>query len=238
MKSMTILHYLLENRNHPTHYCALKFKKNNVWHKFNWQNYFAYCEKIASAFLALGLKTHDKVAILSQTRPEWELLDLACLGCNAITVPIYPSHRPDELEYILNDAQVKILICEDPEQYAKWKQIKDNCPSIEKVVLIEGHLKTKMAMRWEDFLNKGETFLKKNVDAFAKNCNDVDIEDIASIIYTSGTTGNPKGVVLTHRQIMSEVTDLLCPSRVPISSYLSQFHKEINKSSDPTAKIF
>ncbi|MCB9025065.1 MAG: long-chain fatty acid--CoA ligase [Bdellovibrionaceae bacterium] len=208
MKSLPITNHLLQVANRPQNCIAIKYKQKNIWRNLNWLEYLSMCEKSGSALIALGLEKGDKVAILSETRWEWEVTDMSILGCGGITVPLYQSQREEELEYILNDSQVKFLFCENIEQLKKWKKIKKNCPSVNKIILFEGESQPDVALPWEKFLAEGSNYLNNNQNAFKDSCLNIKLEDTATIIYTSGTTGQPKGVVLTHTQIMSEVEDL------------------------------
>jgi long-chain acyl-CoA synthetase len=159
---------------------------------------------------ALGVTRGDRVAILSGSRFEWAALDFATMSLGAITVPIYQSHRADELERILVHAEPKVLIVEDEVQLAKWTQIARRCPSVEAVVCLEsGPGLDDDTLDGDDLLNCGLEMFGNKPDHLVGAIAATRLDDVATIVYTSGTAGEPKGVVLTHAQIMSEVEDLM-----------------------------
>jgi long-chain acyl-CoA synthetase len=206
--SKTILDFPFQNTKRFPFEIAIKYKKNNIWTSLGWEDHLLICESVAHALVLCGVSKGEKVGILSQTRPEWEFIDIGTMGCGAITIPIYPSFRPEELEYIINDSELKVLFCENIDQYKKWQLIKKNCPSVKKIILIDIPDSVNGFEGWDQFLKSSEKSLEENPKFFLNSCKNIKAGDIATIIYTSGTTGNPKGVVLTHKQIMSEVEDL------------------------------
>ncbi len=214
MNSKSLPLYLLETKKLPSQLKAVKYKTPRSWKSISWKDHFELCQNLGAGLISLNLKPNDKVGILSQTRFEWELIDMGALGCSGVTVPIYQSYRPEELEYIVNDSQIKILFCEDSSQLDKWNKIKANCPSVKSVILIDGEADDSYTTSWSDLLSKGEDYLTENPNIFSDSCRKVSLKQIATVIYTSGTTGNPKGVVLTHKQIMSELTDLFAEIEV------------------------
>lgn len=206
----TITQLLLAARERPRQQTAYKFKENGVWVSCSWAEFYFNCETVAGALSNLGVNTGDRVAILSNTRPEWLLCDMAIMGFGAITVPIYQSQRSEEVAYILNDSQAKVIFLEDDSQWQKWQQIADSCPSIQHVVLFSGTAADdKTPILWEAFLARGQKVIKDQPDLLVKAIEKQSLKDWATLIYTSGTTGEPKGVVITHEQIASEVHDIL-----------------------------
>lgn len=143
----------------------------------------------------------DKIAILSKNRPEWVMLDLAVQQIGAILTPIYPTINVNELEFVLNDAEVKMVIVNDEESFLKVLSIQANVPSIKAIYSFE-HVPN--ARHWKELLlpldDTGRARIREISDKVRN-------EDLATIIYTSGTTGKPKGVMLSHRNILSNVMD-------------------------------
>lgn len=182
----------------------------------NWGDYYRSCEAVGLALLASGVKAGDRVAVLSSSRWEWAATDFGILGIGAVTVPIYQSGRAEEVEFVLNHSEARVLILEDQTQIRKWESIAKRCKSVETVVCIQPPSElTPNVIAWDDFMNRGiETFQNKP-EEFANRIKKNKLKDLASIVYTSGTTGEPKGAMITHLQIISEVEDAL--TAFPIS---------------------
>lgn len=205
----TITHRFLEASQSRKTLTALKFKENRKWNSLNWSEFYALSEQLGAALLSFGLKKGDRIGILSNTRYEWAISDMGILGIGSVTVPIYTNNHPSDIEFILNNSDCKILICESHEQALKCQSLIKNCPSVEKIISMDQKKdQNGDSFSWTAFLEIGKNFLSENPDCFEKNSQENTLEDMATIIYTSGTTGKPKGVVLTHKQIMSEVIDV------------------------------
>jgi long-chain acyl-CoA synthetase len=205
-----ITQYLLDSLNRPRNKVAARFKRHKQWLELNWQEYYRRCEAAGLALAALGIKAGDRVAVLSNTRLEWAALDFGILGIGAVTIPIYQSSRAEEIEFVLQDCEPRALIVEDASQLRKWESIRARCKSVEFVVCIEPSAEmSPMVHAWDDFLDRGLKVFANNKGFFAKCIGKNQISDLATIVYTSGTTGNPRGVMLTHEQILSEVEDLV-----------------------------
>ena len=207
MKS-TICHHLLDSKLNRSH-DAYKIKTNGQWVSYSWGEFYRKVEMFGCALHHYGVDKGDKVAILSNTRADWMIADLAILGLGAITVPIYQSNREDEVEYILNHSEVKFLICENIKQLKKFQKIQANCTTVKNIMILQGLRtanETENICSRESFYKTGEDFQHDHPSFFESKCQSRQLTDDATIIYTSGTTGRPKGVLLTHAQIMSEVS--------------------------------
>lgn len=207
--NMTITDHFYQSRERNSRLQAMKFKKNSVWHSISWADYFQTSEKIGAALLSLGVKKGDRVAILANSSHKWALTDTSILCVGALTIPIYQSYRPEEIEYILNDSESTIVFCENDDQVIKWLEVKEKCPKVKTVIAFD--LSKDMTgsglTTWNQLLEMGEKHLLDHPDCFAEACQSNQLEQDATILYTSGTTGEPKGVVLRHQQIMSEIND-------------------------------
>ena len=186
----------------------LAAKEGGQWRRYSTQQVKEMVDKLSTGLMNLGISCgdmtiegRDKIAVLSKNRPEWIMLDLAAQQIGAILTPVYPTINVNELQFILNDAQIKMVFVNDQELYHKVISIKDHTPSVKDVFTFEHVPKAKY---WKDILPElTPTCLQKIKESSDK----VKYEDLATIIYTSGTTGTPKGVMLSHRNILSNVMD-------------------------------
>jgi long-chain acyl-CoA synthetase len=186
----------------------LAAKEGGQWRRYSTQQIKEMVDKLSAGLMNLGISCgdmtiegRDKIAVLSKNRPEWIMLDLAAQQIGAILTPVYPTINVNELQFILNDAQIKMVFVNDQELYHKVVSIRDYTPSVKDVFTFEHVPKAKY---WKDILSElTPTCLQKIKEASDK----VKYEDLATIIYTSGTTGTPKGVMLSHRNILSNVMD-------------------------------
>jgi long-chain acyl-CoA synthetase len=191
---------------------ALTTKQNGVWIKTSTQEYIAKANAISRALLRMGIQKDDKVAIISSNnRTEWNIMDIGVLQTGAQTVPIYPTISEDDYEYILNHSGAMYCFVSDAEVLRKVNLIKHKVPTLKEVYSfneIEG------CKNWTELLTLGED--QSNQDVVEDRKNNVKTEDLATIIYTSGTTGRPKGVMLSHKNIVSNVLD--SASRIPFEA--------------------
>lgn len=201
----TLCDCILDMKKRDPERVAIKYKKNETWIQKSWQDYFILIESLGLGLLELGLKKEDRVAIFSNTRWEWCVCDYGIIGCGAITVPIYQTVTPDELEYILNDSQARFLIIENKTLLKIFNSIKDRCPLIEKVIFLENP--TEGALSFDQLCQKGKIRKSRTGEEFSDLCRQSQSDQTITLIYTSGTTGLPKGVVLTHTQAISEVSE-------------------------------
>ncbi len=181
-------------------------KESGQWKKYSTQQVRTLVDQLSAGLLSQGIgpndmtvEARDKVAILSKNRPEWLMLDLAVQQIGAILTPIYPTINVNELEFVLNDAQVKMVFVNDEDLFLKVLSVKDRVPSLKEIYTFEH---TQNAKHWKELLNQSTVELHAKTKSIADK---IQYEDVATIIYTSGTTGKPKGVMLTHRNILSNV---------------------------------
>ena len=188
---------------------ALVTKQNGVWNKTSTEEYIAQSNTISRALIRMGIQKNDKIAIISSNnRTEWHIMDIGVLQTGAQTVPIYPTIGEEDYEYILNHSGSILCFVSDIEVYNKVKNIQANVPALKEVYSfneIEG------CENWTSLLTLGAD--TSNQDVVEDRKNNVTTQDLATIIYTSGTTGKPKGVMLSHQNIVSNV--LNSASRIP-----------------------
>ncbi len=181
-------------------------KEGGQWKKYSTTAVKETVDRLSAGLLSLGVNCgdmtaegRDKIAILSKNRPEWILLDLAVQQIGAVLAPIYPTINVNELEFVLNDAQVKYVFVNDEELFLKVFSLKEKLHSLKEIYTFEH---TPNARHWKEVLSLASPELTAQIRPIADK---IRYEDLATIIYTSGTTGTPKGVMLSHRNILSNV---------------------------------
>jgi long-chain acyl-CoA synthetase len=191
---------------------ALVSKQNGVWVKTSTQEYIAKANAVSRALLRMGIQKDDKIAIISSNnRTEWNIMDIGALQTGAQTVPIYPTISEDDYQYILNHSGAIYCFVSDAEVLRKVNLIRDKVPNLKEVYSfneIEG------CKNWNELLILGDDQSNQNEVEARKNS--VKTQDLATIIYTSGTTGRPKGVMLSHKNIVSNVLD--SATRIPFEA--------------------
>lgn len=206
----TICHKLLDSARKHSDRSAILYKRGDRWNELTWAGYLELIQTVAAGLQILGVRKNDRVAILSNTRYEWAVADLAILGLGAITVPIYQSSTNEDVDFILADSEAKVLICENAATANKLRPILQGTKVEHIVVFSNGPKSANTGAKFQTFEElqmQGETALKKSPTLYELAVGELDIEDSATIIYTSGTTGRPKGVLHSHSQVMSEVSE-------------------------------
>ena len=180
---------------------ALVTKKDGKWIKTSTEEYIAKANAISRALIQLGVQKNDKIAIISSNnRTEWNIVDIGVLQTGAQTIPIYPTISEEDYEYILNHSESTYCFVSDEEVLRKVNAIKANVSTLKQVYsfnTIQG------CNHWSELLELGQD--ESNQNEVEDRKNKVDSADLATIIYTSGTTGRPKGVMLSHQNIVSNV---------------------------------
>ncbi len=204
-----------------------KVKRNGRYTDISWEVAAQKVRNFALGLLEFGISQGDRVALLSENRPEWAFSDLAILAIGAVNVPIYATNTPKQVEYIVNDSASRVLVVSSRKQLEKAIEVKPNCLTLEKVVVLDevGETDYPFVCSFADVCETGARSDK--AQAFAKRLESVKPTDLASIIYTSGTTGDPKGVMLIHdnflsncrsvKQILPVGPEDICLSFLPLS---------------------
>lgn len=201
-------YYQLDRQNLPD---ALVTKYDGEWVKTSTQEYIDQANAISRALIAIGVQKDDKIAIISSNnRTEWNIMDIGALQTGAQTVPIYPTISQEDYEYILNHSEAKYCFVSDTEVLTKLNAIKANVPSLVGVYTFN---KIAGEKHWSDLLAIGKDDSTQSFVEERKN--NVKPSDLATIIYTSGTTGKPKGVMLSHQNIVSNALD--SSERIPFN---------------------
>ena len=191
-------------KKYPEQDTALAKKENGEWRRYSIQEYVNTTNIISFALIKIGIKKNDKVAIISSNRPEWNILDMAIQKVGAITIPIYPTISKDDYKIIINNCEAKLAIIEGLSVLSKIEEIRPEIPSIEHIYTFVK--RSEQYPIWDDLISLG----KENVDFEELERRESSIlpSDCATIIYTSGTTGIPKGVMLSHSNILGQIENL------------------------------
>jgi len=187
---------------------ALNYKKDGEWKKISSNEIVTRAEYIALGLYSLGLRKGDRVAILAPNSPEWTLSDAGCQFAGVIDVPIYTTLAPDSVRYIIDDSAARLLFLQDREAYEHIRTAIKDCSSVEKIVLFDpAGTDGRNVLSFEQLEAAGKK-LETECPALTEELrNAIESSDIATLIYTSGTTGEPKGVMLTHSNLISNVVD-------------------------------
>jgi long-chain acyl-CoA synthetase len=185
-------------------------KEGGQWKKYSTSQVKDIVDRLSAGLSAMGVgpndmtsEARDKIAVLSKNRPEWMFLDLATQQMGVVLAPIYPTVHVNDLEFVLNDAQVKMVFVNDEDLFLKVQSVRSKVPSLKEVFSFE-HVSG--CKHWKEVLSKGTEADIQKVKATAEK---ITGDDLLTVIYTSGTTGTPKGVMLTHNNVMSNVQSSL-----------------------------
>jgi long-chain acyl-CoA synthetase len=186
---------------------TLNYKRDGHWISISAGEMLQRVRWIAAGLCTLGLKRGDRVAILSESRPEWVLTDAACMFATAIDVPIYPTLTPPQVRYILKDCGARVLLIQNEEKFLHVREVLGECPEIEQVVFFEKPSAEIRGISLAELEERGQQVDQSQAELIDKAAHEIKPEDLATIIYTSGTTGEPKGVMLTHENLVSNLID-------------------------------
>ncbi len=204
----SIPHYCLESFRRNAKPDALSFKVDEVWQRISGSEAIDRIRKIALGLSALGVKAGDRIAVISENRPEWSLTDLAILSLRAVNVPIYTTQAVDQIRYILENSGAKMLCISGKKLYKHAEEAVTVVEQLEKVVFFDEDALPEGGSRFMT-LNAveklGSEQDRSDPEMFDRLLDQISPEDLATIIYTSGTTGEPKGVMLTHDNFVSNI---------------------------------
>ena len=173
---------------------AFLFKNDQeVWESATYDQVNEQVRELSLGLIDLGVVPGDKVSILGNTRPEWTLFDFAAMTAGATVVPIYQTNSPGECQYVLEHSEARILVVEDEAQLVKIREIREQCPKLEQVILMLGNAEDAVAM--SDVQERGKA---QDNSIWEERYRGVTKDDLCKIVYTSGTTGPPKGCMISH----------------------------------------
>lgn len=196
---------------------ALNHKVGNEWINISAETFVERVKNVALGLAELGIKPGDRIALLSENRPEWSIADLAILSLGAINVPIYTTQAVDQIRYILSDSGARAIFISNQKLYKHATKALEGLEFLERIIFFDGDITdTAKATALEALEKIGQVRSSNKPAAFEAYLKAIKPDDLATIIYTSGTTGEPKGVMLTHSNFISNV--LAITAGLPISS--------------------
>ncbi len=204
----TIPHFCIESFRINDKRDALAFKVGDVWNYLSGMEAIERVRRIASGLASLGVKAGDRVAIISENRPEWSLTDIAILSLRAVNVPIYTTQAVEQIRYILEDSGAKLLCVSGKKLLKHAEAAIQSVERIEKLIFFDADASSSedsRSMTLAEVEGKGDSFERDSGVTFDELLSQVKSDDLATIIYTSGTTGEPKGVMLNHENFVSNV---------------------------------
>ena len=187
---------------------ALNYKSGGRWVSISSDELLARAKHIAAGLYAIGIRHGDRVALLSDSRLEWTLTDAGCLFASAVDVPIYPTLTPLQVRYILKDSGSSALFLANREKFLEMKEILGECPQVERIIFFDAEGVTQAdGLTLAQLEAKGRELELSDPGLIDRMAAETTPDDLATIIYTSGTTGEPKGVMLTHENLVSNLID-------------------------------
>jgi long-chain acyl-CoA synthetase len=187
---------------------ALAYKVQGEWVSWSTDEFIEQADRASKGMIAIGMEPGDHVAIISENRPEWNIVDIGVLQAGGVDVPIYPTISEDDQAYIFNHAEIKYCFVSNEELYQKVLNIQDQVPSLQGIYSFDP---LKGVTHWTQLLEAGNGVDMEKVEKIKDGIGE---NDLATMIYTSGTTGRPKGVMLSHRNLVSNVRS--CVERLPV----------------------
>jgi long-chain acyl-CoA synthetase len=198
---------------------AMAMKNFGIWQRYTWKDYYERVKYLSLAFISLGLKTGDKVCIIGDNEPEWFWAEFAVQAAGGIATGIFVDSIPSEVKYIAEHSGAKFAIVNDQEQTDKFLAIKDELPSLKKVIYWDPkglrNYDEPIIISFAEVIELGKKYEKTHPDLFQKNVAKGKGDDVAFIYYTSGTTGLPKGAVITHKGLINTAKGFI--NRYPLN---------------------
>lgn len=182
---------------------ALRFQEQGKWCNMEWSTLQQEIDNISLALIAQGIEIQDKIGIFAHNMPRWSIADFGAMQARVVTVPIYATHTPPQVEYIINDADIRILFVGEQAQMDCAIQIANNCTQLIKIVAMKSSINLHnhpLACHWENFIQVDKNMIVLEARLASKR-----LDDLFTLIYTSGTTGDPKGVMLDYANLAHQL---------------------------------
>lgn len=187
---------------------ALNYKKNGEWHKISSDEMRERSENVALGLYALGLRKDDKAAILAANSPDWTIVDAGCQFAGIVDVPVYTTLAENSVCYIINDSGSRVFFLEDQKTFERISKIFPECNTLEKLVFFNAEgVTAENAISLDELERLGADLKNERPNLINELFKTIHAHDVATLIYTSGTTGEPKGVMLSHQNLISNVID-------------------------------
>ncbi len=185
---------------------AFRFRRGGRIVSVSYREFGDLVEDLAHGLAAIGLRRHDRVAILSENRVEWSIVDFAVMAIGGIVVPVYQTLSADQMAYILMDSGVRVIFVENRYHYEKLMQIQEQLPNLKTILTFEPIRNAERPTTiFKRILRLGDKHRAARPGWFDRSLKEINREDVCSIVYTSGTTGDPKGVILRHSGFIESI---------------------------------
>lgn len=189
---------------------ALRHKKHGLWQTLTWQQYYEHARAAGLALLNMGLQSGDVVCVLAENRPEWLYVDIGAQCLGMVGNGIYPTSSPRQLQHILVDSGTRVLFVENQEQLDKVLEVFEDCPKLERIVVMEqeglrGFQHAKVIF-FDAFLKEGFALAQAQAAVFEQGIDQTRSDALAFLVYTSGTTGAPKGAMILNRNLIFQLS--------------------------------
>jgi len=188
---------------------ALREKELGIWKAISWNDWLLRAKEVAFALDSLGFRPGDVASVLANTIPEWCYVDMGILCAGGVSSGIYPTDSAKQVAYLINDSRTRVLFVEDDEQLDKALEVRGQCPALERIVIFDTEGLAKfadpMCVSFDTFLAEGRARMEGRAHRWDAMVNSRAPDDLAILVYTSGTTGPPKGAMLSHRNIVTQM---------------------------------
>jgi long-chain acyl-CoA synthetase len=191
---------------------AFREKEFGIWNEYRWKEWGERARLAGMGLKALGLKRGERCSIASEINREWLLADLGIVCAGGVTNGVYPTDAPDQVEYLINDSGTRFYFAEDEEQLDKVLEIRDRTPGLQKVIIFDMDglrtLDDEQCMSFDDLLELGRKHQARHPEMWEQEIRDARPDDVMILTYTSGTTGRPKGAMISHRNVLFQVSSI------------------------------